>query len=350
MNERTVCLHIRQSFAPGFGELVGADLLEQAAELRAEQPGLPASAVLVHWRGPAPGSTARLLRLVHHPAGVEAPIALVAGRHSQCDLGRIPGASLRHALILLWPPAPEAELPAAEVIDLGTETGIALPGGRLAARLAGSQPIRFGVADADVVIFHARAGEPLPSEPAALSRLLGEISGQAEVTLHADRPHTRHLHVSGTGELEEEGSHDDEKSCVIVPVAPSRERRFGSEHMMLTEVLSLGAGHVSAKVHVQAEDLERGVRLGRYLRCRGASALGQDAHVSRVHALVLDRGGRRWLFDTASTNGTQVVDLDTGLAIGPQRGERTFALHRRQAPSLAGQVALLEVGTPPLPS
>ena len=70
----------------------------------------------------------------------------------------------------------------------------------------------------------------------------------------------------------------------------------------------------------------------------------------RVHALVLDRGRRRWLFDTASTNGTQVVDLDTGMATGPVRGERTFTLLDGQAPALAGQLALLDVGTPDVPS
>ena len=344
MNERTVVVHVRRAFQPDFGERVGADLLREAARLRLEKPELPASAVLLRWRGDAPAS---LARVVHHPPGVEAPIALVAGRHTKCDLGRIPGASLRHALILLWPPAGGGGPPLAEVIDLGTQTGISLPGGRLVARLASSEPIRFGVASADVVILHALAGQPFPAEP---SRLLREIPERAEVTPHAQRPHTRHLDVSGAGDPEEGSPRDAEKSCVAVPVDLSRDRTFGSEHMMLTQVLSLSKGHVSARVHVRAKDLERGVRLGRYSRCRGASALGRDDRVSRVHALVLDRGRRRWLFDTASTNGTEVVDLDTGVVTGPVRGERTFALREGQAPALAGQLALLDVGTPDVPS
>ncbi len=347
MNERTMIHHVRRVFHPGFGELLGADPMKETERLRAEQPDFPSSAVLGHLRGASPAS---ITRLVRHPPGVEAPIALVAGRHSECDLVRIPGASLRHALILLWPPTGEGELPFAEVIDLGTQTGIALPDGRLAARLASSEPIRVGVGDADIVIYHTLAGEPFPVEPADLSRLLHEIPDQAEVTPHANRPHTRHLDVSGAGDLEEASWRDGEKSWVAVPVRRGRDRAVGSEHAMLTQIISLGEGRVSPRVHVRVEDLERGVRLGRYLRCRGASALCRDAHVSRVHALVLDRGGHRWLFDTASTNGTQVVDLDTGVATGPVRGERTFTLLAGQAPSLAGQIALLQVGTPDVPS
>ncbi len=346
MNDRTVIHHIRQDFRADFGEFAGEDLKE-AKRLRAEQLGLAASAVLVH----LPGSkAASMTRVVHHPLGVEAPVALVAGRHSECDLGRIPGASLRHALILLWPPTDTGESPFAEVLDLGTQTGIALPDGQLAVRVASSSPLRFGVASADVVILHALAGVPLSIDQATLSKLLREIPDRAaDVTPREDRPYTRHLDVSGSGGTEEV-ARDDEKSCVEVPVGPSSDGTLGSEHSMLTQIVRLGGGHLSPKVNVRTEDLERGVRLGRYLRCRGASVLGRDEHVSRVHALVLDRGGHRWLFDTASTNGTAVVDVNTGLATGPVRGKRTFALLEGQAPALAGQVALLAVGTPGAPS
>ncbi len=346
MNEKTVILHIRRDFGAGFGEILGEDLVEETRRLRSERPALPASVVLVHRRGAEPAS---VTRVVHHPPGVEAPIALVAGRHSECDLGRIPGASLRHALILLWPPAEAAGLPFTEVLDLGTQTGIVLPGGRAAMRVAGSMPIRFSVASADVAILHAGAGEPLPLDADTLSRDLRELPGGAEVTHHANQPYTRHLDVTGLRELATASLDDAGKSYVELPAAAGRDRTFGSEHMMLTQTLHLGDGLASARVNVRAEDLERGVRLGRYLRCRGSSVLGRDDHVSRVHALVLDRGGRRWLFDTASTNGTEVIDVDTGVVTGPVRGERTFALLEGQAPSLAGQVALLEVGTPSAP-
>lgn len=345
MNDRTVILHVRRSFEPDFGEIVG-DLAEEAVRLRADRPELAASAVFIAWRGARSGSA---VRLYHHPSGVEAPIALVAGRHSECDLGSIPGASLRHALILLWPPA-EQPLPFAEVLDLGTQTGIALADGRVAMRVATSRPVRLGVASADVFILHAAAGEPLALEPEALSRQLAETLEQGEVALHANQPYTRHLDVPASGEIRAGDPSEEAKDCVEVPVKPSPERTFGSEHMMLTQIVRLSDRHAGAKVNVRAEDLERGVRLGRYLRCRGASVLGRDDHVSRVHALVLDRGGHRWLFDTASTNGTAVVDVDTGLTSGPVRGERTFALLEGQAPSLAGQVAVLEVGTPSAPS
>lgn len=345
MNEKTVVLHVRRDFQPEFNQLIGAELVKEAHRVRAERPELPASAALVRWGGANPVS---MTRVVHHPAGVEAPVALVAGRHSECDLGSIPGASLRHALILLWPPTDWGEHPHAEALDLGTQTGIALPDGRQAARVAGSMPIRFGVANADVVVVHALAGEPLPLEPSDLSKLL-EVPDRPEVAPHANRPYTRHLDI-GSGGLQEQSLHDDRKSCFIVPVKPSQDRKFGSEHIMLTQIIRLGEGQASAKVQVRAKDLERGVRLGRYLRCRGASVLGRDGHVSRVHALVLERAGHRWLFDTASTNGTAVVNVDTGVAIGPVRGKRTFALHAGQAPALAGQVALLDVGVPSAPS
>ncbi len=339
-------LHVRRDFRSGFGELVGADLVKEAHRVRAERPELPASVVLIHCRGAEPVSVARV---VHHPIGVEAPIALVAGRHSECDLGSIPGASLRHALILLWPPAGDQTSPFAEVLDLGTQTGIALPDGRSAMRVAGSEPIRVGVASADVALLHARAGQPLPLEPSGLSELLGEVPGRVEVTEHANQPYTRHLDITRLRDLKAQSPDDAGKSCIEVPVKPAPERTFGSEHLMLTQMIRLDRGHAGARVNVRAEDLERGVRLGRYLRCRGSSVLGRDDHVSRVHALILDRGGHRWLFDTASTNGTEVVDVDTGVVTGPVRGARTFALLEGQAPSLAGQVALLEIGMPSAP-
>ena len=100
MNERTAYHHVRLGFHPNFGKTIGADLVREVARLRAESPDHPASAVLVQWHGDQPVSTARLIQ---HPLDVEAPIALVAGRHSRCDLGSIPGASLRHALMIFWP-------------------------------------------------------------------------------------------------------------------------------------------------------------------------------------------------------------------------------------------------------
>lgn len=346
MNDRTVILHVRRDFKPDLGELVGADQVKEMARLRAEQPALPASAIFVHWRDDT--ITASMTRLVHHPFGVEAPAALVAGRHSECDLGSIPGASLRHALILLWPPGGDTGLPLAEVLDLGTQTGIGLPDGRFAMRVASRASFRFGVASADVIIVHARAGEPLSFDSDTLSKLLREPPDPAEVTPHANQPYTRHLDVGPGDEVENRPG--VKNSLVAVPVKSGRDRTFGSEHLMLTQMVRLGEGGTRAKVHVRAQDLERGVRLGRYLRCRGASVLGRDEHVSRVHALVLDRGGHRWLFDTASTNGTAVVDVESGVATGPVRGSRTFALHEGQAPALAGQIALLDVGVPDAPS
>lgn len=346
MNEKTMIHHLRRQFRPGFGEAVAADLVAEAKRLRAEQGDLAASAVLLRWRGENPTTTARL---VHHPAGAEAPIALVAGRHSQCDLGRIPGASLRHALLLFWPPVQPWGRPSLEAIDLGTETGIALVDGRLAARFQSSEPIRFGVASADVVVLHARAREPLSFDPAVLSETLRTVPEQAEVTLHTNQDHTRHLDVSGIVEPDD-ATYDQGKSCVELNVEALHDGDVGSEHDMLTQFVRFREGLVSARIRVRLQDLERGVRLGRYLRCRGATVLRGDEHVSRVHALVLERGGRRWLFDTASTNGTSVFDVDTGVARGPVRGERTFVLMEGEAPKLAGQVAFLEVGTPDAPS
>lgn len=346
MNEKTIVHHLRRRFRPGFGEAVAADLVTEAGRLRAEQGEFAASAVLLGWRGENPTATARL---IHHPPGSEAPIALVAGRHSQCDLGRIPGASLRHALLLLWPPTEGGGLPYVEAIDLGTETGIALVDGRLAARVITSEPIRFGVASADVVVLHARAREPFSIEPAVLSKQLQTVPERAEVTLHAKQAHTRHLDVSGVGEPEDL-TYEAGKSCVEVRLDAPRDGEVGSEHDMLTQFIRFRRGLVSARIRVRRQDLERGVRLGRYLRCRGATVLRCDEHVSRVHALVLERAGHRWLFDTASTNGTEVLDVDTGVARGPVRGERTFVLLEGEAPMLAGQVAFLEVGTPDAPS
>ena len=38
MNDRTVILHVRRDFRPGFGELIGSEVVAEANRLRAERP------------------------------------------------------------------------------------------------------------------------------------------------------------------------------------------------------------------------------------------------------------------------------------------------------------------------
>jgi hypothetical protein len=60
-------------------------------------------------------------------------------------------------------------------------------------------------------------------------------------------------------------------------------------------------------VRTSAVELQRGLLLGRYDRCRDVTAFRTNPQVSRVHALAVMRRGRLFVIDTGSTNGTEIV-------------------------------------------
>ncbi len=70
---------------------------------------------------------------------------------------------------------------------------------------------------------------------------------------------------------------------------------------------------------ISAEQLERGVLVGRYERCR--LRLDGDGEVSRVHALLVRLGSDVWAVDTASTYGLALDGQLLEAAVLPDGGE-----------------------------
>jgi len=66
---------------------------------------------------------------------------------------------------------------------------------------------------------------------------------------------------------------------------------------------------------VTSEHLERGLLLGRYRRCDvGSREMRSLGVISRVHLLIIREGERILALDTASTNGTSINGVGTGIA------------------------------------
>jgi hypothetical protein len=71
---------------------------------------------------------------------------------------------------------------------------------------------------------------------------------------------------------------------------------------------------IRGTISVGESALRDGVLLGRYARCDGAG-LADDPSLSRVHALIINVDDRLLAIDTASFNGTRVVDQDRARVI-----------------------------------
>jgi len=157
--------------------------------------------------------------------------------------------------------------------------------------LLATRQMRFGVGDFGVLGFLAEPGEPLfPEGPDAaladLDRGAHEVGASLRVPAaecEAEPPTRalRHL-AANIAHMWSEGSR--------VSVGTSIQRIDPDAYI----------------IEATADELGDGVLLGRYPRCRGSLELGRDGSVSRVHALILRRGGRCLLIDCASTNGTRL--------------------------------------------
>ena len=88
----------------------------------------------------------------------------------------------------------------------------------------------------------------------------------------------------------------------LLPAAQHLRAKPGAGGHVVGTIL-LSAENTQIAHRVSAEDLERGVLIGRYERCQLA---GASHSLSRVHLVLLLDGGDIWAVDTASLNGTIV--------------------------------------------
>jgi hypothetical protein len=330
------------------GVLVAA--LERAARERAERMDSAALVLVTRWPLSV-GVDDVFARVVFVGDDDGCPRALVLGRHSEADTPPLPGASLRHAVVLAWP-SPAGEPPRVEVIDLHTDVGIGVVGGA-AAHLENTGPMVFGIGAADVVVVPVAARDPVA--PAGARGLLRSLVGQrppvrrwrdgasdggslAQVLAWHDelvRAGARRTGSDAAGDAPRVDVRAEavrlpqpvRRSTPREPLDPAWRRQTVTSSSIVASPDRLAqlrgrGGDDDAPLVVSSTwaELEDGILLGRYPRCVAHDSINDDG-VSRVHALVVARRQRLFVVDTGSTNGTTLR-----LAGGR---ERVLHAHRR---------------------
>jgi hypothetical protein len=235
-----------------------------------------------------------------------APTALAFGAHPMCDVGSLRSASLRHAIVLLWPIADDQH-GAIEVLDLRSASGLLTgPGAAAGERVVADDVVRFAVGANEVTLLHASPGGRFVAD---FPDDLDGFSGLA--TTDPRGIPRRPLDAEPTGRVPRPpfGLHRRDEVTRVGSVVYRRSgrlrRRYGDAPLPGAQVV----------VPCTEAELERGLLLGRHTRCDGANCLGTSDRVSRVHALLMTRRGRTWLIDVGSSNGTEVLALEHGTVV-----------------------------------
>lgn len=107
----------------------------------------------------------------------------------------------------------------------------------------------------------------------------------------------------------------------LLPAAQQLRARPGVGGICVGTIRLAAAGAQLAH-RVSADDLDRGVLIGRYERCQLA---GDDRSLSRVHLIVVRDEDGLWAVDTASRNGTHVGGRQVSAIQLDQEVEMTLA-------------------------
>jgi hypothetical protein len=347
-DERTRIAVVRSSFSPLSTERGAAFTLEVFKELerqRAVRADQPAVGVVAAWRDEE-GARQHAVRVVFHEHDTVDPIAISIGRHSHCDVPLVPGASLRHALLLLWPSG-RGEVPRMDAIDLATGVGLGVGEAKPATRIEGMGPVRFGVGGAEVLVLPAAAGASLA--PGGAAALLAELAdGSSPVR-------------SFLAEADKAALPIVDRSTLVW--AKRREQSSVADGLAAlertpTSVFQLRGPRppprLNDRVHVlvSAPEVVDGLLLGRYDRCRGSAELACNNRVSRVHAYVFARRGRTYVVDAGSKNGTEVVEANCSVRVSLNAAARVARLKDDDRLMIGGTevVVLVEGRTPNMPS
>jgi hypothetical protein len=242
----------------------------------------------------------------------ESPKALVVGRHDRCDV-TLPAASsgsLRHAAVMLWPGEGDAA-PRAIAVDLLSRHGLRTREGRAARRLSSTTALHFGAGESDVFVLVAARDKPFAV------RFPDELDA----------------HVSGA--LVDENA---PKPATLPRDAWERSRVFRGG-----DTRAVRGAEPGLVVRASADDVARGIVLGRYERCHRTDLIASRDVVSRVHALVFAAERSLWIVDTASTGGTTLVDDVGGARTELHEGMRIAPLGRSSRVFLAGTEVSIDV-------
>jgi hypothetical protein len=227
--------------------------------------------------------------LTARPRGVNSAIV---GRHSRAEvfLGRDASISLRHVGIVVHPSGPEDRV-RFRLLDLRTPCGFRDARGVARRAIESSAPYLAGCGDYALVF--APVTSPATEWPESPDRFADAFDGD-----------------------------------ILTNPETIERLRLGPDEDPLGELV-VTSSHGAGAVAVSRRALSSGILLGRSDRCDGESLL-VDPHISRVHLLIIEIGGRLYAIDTASKNGV----------FGKSSSERATLLETGTMLSLAGQATV----------
>lgn len=237
-----------------------------------------------------------LAAYVHLPILSEQGAFGVIGRHDCCGLTlKDEDISLRHALVRVSRQG--LGEPRVRLIDLGSSNTFRTEDGQSCKSVLAEGPLFVHLLGYQLYLF--------PTGTLAVSRW----EATAEATWHSF-PERVYLDQRIPERMNREarrgapaGRARRQTYMTLLPAAQHLRAKPGAGGNIVGTIL-LSAENTQIAHRVSAEDLERGVLIGRYERCQLA---GASHSLSRVHLVLLLDGGDIWAVDTASLNGT-IVD------------------------------------------
>ena len=202
---------------------------------------------------------------------------LIVGRHERCDivLSRDDDISLRHLLVRATR-SPQGHI-LLRAIDLRSRCGILGEGGTRCEAIASRGPLFLQIASYVVFL--------LPTGPA-----VKPWTGDPDQTWRNFAPRSQEI---------------------LPPPQPLKSRSApapGSIRLATITIQSNSpdSGDLTSTHAVWSDQLERGILVGRDDRCSHGGL--DEGNLSRVHLVLLSVDDEVWAIDTASTNGTRVLD------------------------------------------
>ena len=202
---------------------------------------------------------------------------LILGRHERCDvvLPRDQDVSLRH-MLLRATRGPQGQLHL-RAIDLRSRCGLLSEDGKRCEAIASRGPLFLRIASYVVFL--------LPTGP-----LVRPWSHDADETWRGFSPRNQEI---------------------LPPPQPLKSRSAPAPGAVKLATITIQssspqAGDLTSTHAVWSDQLERGILVGRDDRCSHGGL--DEGNLSRVHLVLLSVDDEVWAIDTASTNGTRVLD------------------------------------------